>query len=926
MKKQFNRLIFTTALLFTMTDQAWAQEQAQAQEEGSFNVTGRYTAQRRPRVTVLDFQDTNTSAQSARYGSSVQAMLVTFLKRKSQLVVVERQKLDDVLEEWRRNREGMTNLQLEDPTAQQLLEKIDAIIIGNVTLLDVYTEANVAGGEDESGAPKKRIGGPRIEIDAKLLSRADGRIIAAAQRRGPVACLRSIVERLGIALEQEFLRPYYGSLKISLTDTDNVRVYLTPILLDTALDEEKPPVERSSTVIMGSDQDIVEPWMTDPTTYTIQSLLSGWYSMRIERPGYDPIGTSTARWQARDTFGHIQIHDTVSGLPLQSADPDLRRFVVQVDPLDMSVFEGDKLGIKLRKKQGALGVLVKRQHLDKDFVHTPQRIILIGGHKLEINEEQELREYADDEECDLFDERSPGLLDYGPTHITSDQRFDIESFKGGRLIIENYKGESVPVGEYQLALWEPRYELYQGAATVRDQDANADKTTRTTLTRETWKMGLTTTGQKPAYMSILQASETGHKAEVALDFTDLQYQVDLPVDTYTVSTNIPSLGKWRRTVDLLPPNSEPPIYDKEKHDELDRKREEEQRKRKEDEESGKRTRRTEKVTLEEMPIKNASESTAEVRPPVVRIKTRLCLGGRIGILSKQLDAAADDLCQDRELLRILNILLYGSDERPEEENGSAFLQMAAEVGKAVAEQVAVRIVSETPATAQEPAAAGAAALPETPPVPVREARAPLPRDPEVLRALLALHLEDIDLLVLDGQDMSRLRDVPEIAATVARYVEEGGALYAFVSDAGDYGHIVGAPLLTEVKDKETDRFDLAQGEVSRVVLRAPEKKVKVKKERILPELVKTSVGWRVIAFTKGRKTPRIIERGNQEQGGYVVVWLDDAECFSGRRGGTVPEVEDARQRVEEHSLYWARLLMARRLGGATQRAENTAVR
>src|SRR5436305_8176859 len=50
-----------------------------------------FTAQRRPRVTVFEFENTNTDARNARYGSSVEAMLVTFLKRKSQFVVVERQ-------------------------------------------------------------------------------------------------------------------------------------------------------------------------------------------------------------------------------------------------------------------------------------------------------------------------------------------------------------------------------------------------------------------------------------------------------------------------------------------------------------------------------------------------------------------------------------------------------------------------------------------------------------------------------------------------------------------------------------------------------------------------------------------------------------------------------------------------------------------
>src|SRR5262245_9899088 len=55
----------------------------------AFSQSERYTAQRKPRVAVLDFDDTNKDALGQIYKDSVEAMLVTFLKRKSQFVVVE---------------------------------------------------------------------------------------------------------------------------------------------------------------------------------------------------------------------------------------------------------------------------------------------------------------------------------------------------------------------------------------------------------------------------------------------------------------------------------------------------------------------------------------------------------------------------------------------------------------------------------------------------------------------------------------------------------------------------------------------------------------------------------------------------------------------------------------------------------------------
>src|SRR4051794_23528768 len=283
---------------YTPTPAAAPPAPAAKPPEANFTVKERFNAQRRPKVTVFTFEDTNTDARNARYGASVEAMLVTFLKHKSQFFVVERQNstLKRLREEKQRRQLGQTQNRPGDESDRQLLDTLDAYILGSVTLLNV-NETTPKAPKPSDSAPdstegdatpptraeiREQITGPRIEIDAKLLSNFDGHIIAAAQRRGPVACLRSIVERLGIAIEQEFLRPYYGQLRITLKEPENVRFFLTPILLDTAPDQEKPPVEYSTSVTIDRDFDKVVPWSTDPTTYTIGSLLSGWYSLRLE--------------------------------------------------------------------------------------------------------------------------------------------------------------------------------------------------------------------------------------------------------------------------------------------------------------------------------------------------------------------------------------------------------------------------------------------------------------------------------------------------------------------------------------------------------------------------------------------------------------------------------------------------------------------
>lgn len=876
----------------------------------SFEVSDRYTAQRRPRVTVLDFDDTNQEALSAKYGSSVEAMLVTFLKRKSQFVVVERQKLGNVMLEKERIQRGRVQIQADDPESRALLEKIDVFVLGSVTLLNIPTEQTTApkaaeklaeaivsdeeeefeldpatyvdGGDSESSRARaekrEAIRGPRIEIDALLISRFDGRIIAAAQRSGPVACLRSIVERLGIALEQEFLRPYYGKLTVTLNEPENVRVYLTPILYQDALDEEKPPVERSSTVTIAGDYDIINPWTTDPTTYTIESLLSGWYSMRLERPGYQGLGIENSRWEVRKQLGQEIVYDRQNDQPLEKVKLEDRRFVVRVDPLRTDVIDGNALRFAFIKEGGSIAPMVKRQYLDGDFAQAPQRVILMGGSHIRLNQIERPDEYADDEKCDLFDERRPLLSNYGRAYVAAGQSFDFDSFTGGELIIEDYKGEVVPVGRYKMKLWEPSYLIEEAPVTVRAGDQN--KQVKASLTRETSDLDMEATGPRPPSRALLEGRDTRHRIEVPLDFSDPKELPGIPVDEYSTTTDINGLTGWRRSVEVPASNVAPPVYDT--------------------------TSEKNKPELIEAP-KRAAQPAA-----YVSVKTRFGLAGRLGILSQRPDPLASDLFIDQDLEKILNLLLYGVPVRPGDEDRRDFLDAAAEVGRQLA-PVAASVLGGPAAAllvagrSPEPSPSQAPAENPAPPPPD-----PFPKDPGFLRRLLAQKLEVIDLLVLDPVDMVQLRRSPEVAGIIARYVASGGALFAFVSAPGDYREIVGTPLSIEEVSKATRRFELAPGDLSVPVQTSAKKKLKVKAKRQLPQRVDLTDSWRVIAYTKGGKGPRIIERGTRGQGGYVALWLDDPEAFRGRWGGTRAEVEQARSNVEEHVLKTARELMRSR--------------
>src|SRR5205807_10092244 len=116
---------------------------------------------------------------------------------------------------------------------EKSIERIDVILDGRVTVLN------------DKGAD-----GEQVEIDARLISKDEkaGHIISAGHQQGRSSDLRNVVEKLGMELENGFLRPYYGSLTVSVSEPTNVRVYLTPVLSVNASDDEKPAIELDQTV------------------------------------------------------------------------------------------------------------------------------------------------------------------------------------------------------------------------------------------------------------------------------------------------------------------------------------------------------------------------------------------------------------------------------------------------------------------------------------------------------------------------------------------------------------------------------------------------------------------------------------------------------------------------------------------------------
>jgi hypothetical protein len=191
--------------------------------------------------------------------------------------------------------------------------------------------------------------------------------------------------------------------------------------------------------------------------------------------------------------------------------------------------------------------------------------------------------------------------------------------------------------------------------------------------------------------------------------------------------------------------------------------------------------------------------------------------------------------------------------------------------------------------------------------------------------LLAQRLETIDLLVLDDKDMSRVREHPEVASILERYVSAGGALFAFISKEGDYGSFLGGPLSLKAIERSS-RFDLSPGDVGEIYLMTGKAEIALSSDRAVLQPESSLDGsWRVLAYGQGSKRPRLFERGDQAQGGYVAIWLDQPDLFQSRFSGSrIPDVEAARADVEKRVLNWARYLAYRRYdekGDALRRAK-----
>jgi TolB-like protein len=791
-----------------------------------------YTAQQKPRVAVMQFENTNELAKQQKYGESVSAMLITFLKRKSQLVVVERQNLEKVLTEWKLDTSGITGAASAD--RQKELEVIDAILDGRVTVL----------GEK---------GNEEIEIDARLISKNDAHIISAGHQRGRTSMLRTVVEMLGIELEHGFLRPYFGSLTVTISEPTNVRVYLTPVLSIKASDDEKPPIELDQTVSPQARQVLYDKWVTVPTVATISNLLGGWYTIRVDRPGFEGLGTDNSKLVVQDSLAQLM----PTGLNGAPPTPEQQRFLVHIKPFESTTWPNEGRSMRLAKKSGSIALQVKREFLDRDYRPAgeitdlktwlraePAGTAPASSALLDMNNRDDLAGAIamDGEAVSAASVLVQKKLDSATSCTFSQARPVLDEFSGGRLLIEDYHrladaaARKLPVGTYRAMATLPNYAIGRTTSAFDVADKFDGRPVTLDLRRLRGKITVfRTEAPSPEHHLIFEGQETKFKRSVALDFTKEKTFVDFPVDQYVVTTDQPGFATWRGVFDL---------------------------------EAG-----AVKTEVDSAEIGACGVTLTAPADPTFGfdLKSQPWLAGRLEMNR----FTSENLSRRPEFMRLLEDVMRTEEAR------------RPTTGQTANDALLVGRARTSAAEAQSKQAI------------------------DVLRS----YLQDIDLLYLNDSDIRRILRLPQTAGLIRDYVAKGGALFCFVSSPGDYTSLLGANLSFAAKPTRHGDLELRPGDVSQVRLNI---KLGLTANREFPTLRVSNKeplkDWRVLAYRRtGRKEPAIIERGDLNSGGYVVVWLDSARNLEPH-----PLTEETLSAVEKRAIAWSVYLMYRRLGPASQ--------
>ncbi len=182
---------------------------------------------------------------------------------------------------------------------------------------------------------------------------------------------------------------------------------------------------------------------------------------------------------------------------------------------------------------------------------------------------------------------------------------------------------------------------------------------------------------------------------------------------------------------------------------------------------------------------------------------------------------------------------------------------------------------------------------------------------------LRVRLGAVDLLYLTDADTKRIASLPKIAALVRTYVDTGGAVFCLVSSPADYASVFGAQIPLDSKTVEREDIEIRPGSQAGLQL---DVKIDFKTKFSFPVVQagknQPLAGWRVLAYRKkGQKEPAVLEKGEPDQGGYVLAWIDRLDNLQHETA------REALAAAEKRALAWSQHLMFRRFGPDSDQAK-----
>lgn len=214
--------------------------------------------QEQPRIAVLPFTDTNTSAKSEGYGEAIAGMLMTELINGKVFQVVERSEIDRMMQEIAFQISGA----VDSRTAKQIGELlgVDIIVFGNVAKFD-----------------------PLVETDIRLVDTQSGEALLAEHASSESGVeIRNMVENLARKIEKRYMGRLMGEVTITSYPSeafvfiDGVMEGKTPLTKNLSLGLHKIRIGKKNfsiweqTVFVGKNENKINASLTVSPEYLNQ--------------------------------------------------------------------------------------------------------------------------------------------------------------------------------------------------------------------------------------------------------------------------------------------------------------------------------------------------------------------------------------------------------------------------------------------------------------------------------------------------------------------------------------------------------------------------------------------------------------------------------------------------------------------------------